>query len=140
MDLAVHDSYAECDRDLRYFACFAALQIGVTHFFPGGTKAQNEAIMIAMNGKLGVIPAGQIFHAAGPAPGGWMIGRMTAERARSQTSAIWAGEAPWCLVIEPARSLRRQHLQVFGPPLRARNRAAAVEEGIERPTSRSRDQ
>jgi hypothetical protein len=46
---------------------------GIIHFFPEGTKAQYEAIMIAMNGKLGVIPQGQIFHAAGPAAGGWQI-------------------------------------------------------------------
>jgi len=46
---------------------------GNSHFFPGGTKGQYEAVMIAMNGKLGVIPEGQIFHVAGPAPGGWRI-------------------------------------------------------------------
>ena len=46
---------------------------GILHFFPQGTKAQYEAIMIAMNGKLGVIPKGQIYHAAGPAAGGWQI-------------------------------------------------------------------
>jgi hypothetical protein len=46
---------------------------GVTHFFPGGTKEQYEATMLAANGRLGAIPEGQIFHAAGPAPGGWRI-------------------------------------------------------------------
>ena len=46
---------------------------GVTHFFPGGTKKQYEATMMATHGKLGIIPKGQIFHAAGPAPGGWRI-------------------------------------------------------------------
>jgi len=46
---------------------------GIAHFFPGGTKTQYEATMIAMNGKLGVIPEGQIFHAAGPSAGGWQI-------------------------------------------------------------------
>jgi hypothetical protein len=46
---------------------------GISHFFPRGTKAQYEAVMIALNGKLGTIPEGQIFHAAGPAPGGWQI-------------------------------------------------------------------
>ena len=49
------------------------MQYAITHFFPGGTKAQYEAVMIAMNGKLGKIPKGQIFHAAGPTPGGWQI-------------------------------------------------------------------
>ena len=46
---------------------------GISHFFPGGTKAQYEATMIALNGELGAVPDGQIFHAAGPAPGGWQI-------------------------------------------------------------------
>ena len=49
------------------------MKYGITHFFPGGTKAQYEAIMTAMNGKLGVIPNGQLFHAAGPTAGGWQI-------------------------------------------------------------------
>ncbi len=46
---------------------------GISHFFPGGTEQQYEATMVAMNGTAGVIPDGQIFHAAGPAPGGWQI-------------------------------------------------------------------
>jgi hypothetical protein len=46
---------------------------GISHFFPGGTAEQYEATMVAMNGELGVIPEGQIFHAAGPARGGWQI-------------------------------------------------------------------
>jgi hypothetical protein len=46
---------------------------GISHFFPGGSKSQYEAIMAALNGKLGGIPKGQIFHAAEPAPGGWQI-------------------------------------------------------------------
>ena len=46
---------------------------GIIHFFPLGTKVQYEAVMTAMNGKLGAIPKGQMFHAAGPAAGGWQI-------------------------------------------------------------------
>ena len=34
---------------------------GISHFFPGGAKSQYEAIMAAMNGKLGVIPKGRFF-------------------------------------------------------------------------------
>ncbi len=45
----------------------------ISHFFPGGSKDQYEATMVAMNGKLGVIPGGQIFHVAGPTAGGWQI-------------------------------------------------------------------
>ena len=46
---------------------------GIAHFFPGGTQSQYEATMVAMNGELGVIPDGQLFHAAGPAAGGWQV-------------------------------------------------------------------
>ena len=46
---------------------------GISHFFPGGTEAQYEATMVAMNGEAGVIPDGQIFHAAGPSADGWTI-------------------------------------------------------------------
>lgn len=42
----------------------------VTHVFPGGTREQYEAVMIAINGALGVIPDGEIFHVAGPGAGG----------------------------------------------------------------------
>lgn len=45
----------------------------ISHFFPAGTKAQYEAAMAAMNGKLGVIPKGQIFHVAGPVSGGFQV-------------------------------------------------------------------
>jgi hypothetical protein len=45
----------------------------ITHFFPGGTKAQYEAVMVAINGELGAIPPGQILHLAGPVPGGWQV-------------------------------------------------------------------
>ena len=45
----------------------------ISHFFPGGTKEQYEAAMIALNGELGVIPKGQILHVAGPVPGGWQV-------------------------------------------------------------------
>ena len=46
---------------------------GIAHFFPGGTQAQYEATMVALNGAAGIIPDGQIFHAAGPAEGGWQV-------------------------------------------------------------------
>lgn len=50
------------------------MNYGITHYFPGGTKESYDAVMAAMNTTRGrVIPEGQIFHAAGPAPGGWMI-------------------------------------------------------------------
>jgi hypothetical protein len=45
----------------------------ISHFFPAGTREQYEAVMAALNGKLGVIPKGQLLHVAGPVPGGWQV-------------------------------------------------------------------
>lgn len=45
----------------------------ISHFFPGGTAAQYETAMVALNGKLGVIPNGQVLHVAGPVPGGFQV-------------------------------------------------------------------
>lgn len=45
----------------------------ISHFFPGGTAVQYEAVMIALNGGLGSIPEGQIVHFAGPVPGGFQV-------------------------------------------------------------------
>jgi hypothetical protein len=45
----------------------------ISHFFPGGTAEQYEAGMIALNGKLGKIPDGQLLHVAGPVPGGFQV-------------------------------------------------------------------
>lgn len=46
---------------------------GIIHHFPGGTKSQYEAIFAAVHPGTNGLPAGQLFHAAGPAPGGWTI-------------------------------------------------------------------
>ena len=46
---------------------------GVVHQFPGGTKQLYEASIGAVHPSGGGLPAGQIFHAAGPSPGGWTI-------------------------------------------------------------------
>jgi hypothetical protein len=45
---------------------------GIVHFFPGGTQSQYEASIAAVH-PPGGLPAGQIFHAAGPSEGGWSI-------------------------------------------------------------------
>ena len=45
---------------------------GIVHFFPGGTQAQYEASIAAVHPADG-LPAGQIFHAAGPSADGWTI-------------------------------------------------------------------
>ena len=46
---------------------------GVVHFFPGGTKEQYEASINAVHPDRTTLPAGQIYHAAGPSQGGWTI-------------------------------------------------------------------
>jgi hypothetical protein len=45
----------------------------VVHFFPGGTKEQYEASIGAVHPSRDILPKGQIFHAAGPADGGWTV-------------------------------------------------------------------
>jgi hypothetical protein len=45
----------------------------IVHHFPGGTKEQYEASLAAVHPGAGKLPKGQIFHAAGPYPGGWFI-------------------------------------------------------------------
>ena len=44
----------------------------IIHHFPGGTKKQYAASLAAVHPPKG-LPKGQIFHAAGPATGGWTI-------------------------------------------------------------------
>jgi hypothetical protein len=46
---------------------------GIVHFFPGGTKEQYEASLAAVHPDRRTLPAGQVFHAAGPSAGGWTI-------------------------------------------------------------------
>jgi hypothetical protein len=46
---------------------------GVVHFFPGGTREQYDASIAAVHPSATELPAGQIFHAAGPSKGGWTI-------------------------------------------------------------------
>ena len=46
---------------------------GIMHFFPGGTKAQYEASIAAVHPAMDVLPAGQLYHCAGPSEGGWTI-------------------------------------------------------------------
>jgi len=46
---------------------------GIVHHFPGGTQEQYEASIAAVHPSRDTLPEGQIFHAAGPAAGGWTI-------------------------------------------------------------------
>lgn len=45
---------------------------GVIHHFPGGTQENYQASIAAVHPTDG-LPAGQIFHAAGPSADGWTI-------------------------------------------------------------------
>ena len=49
------------------------MAFGVVHHFPGGTQEQYEASLAAVHPSDGSLPAGQVFHAAGPSAGGWTI-------------------------------------------------------------------
>ena len=49
------------------------MSYGVVHQFKGGTKEQYEASIGAVHPSDGSLPAGQLFHAAGPSDGGWRI-------------------------------------------------------------------
>ena len=63
---------------------------GVVHQFPGGTEEQYKASVGAVHRSDGSLPAGQVFHAAGPSDGGWTIvaihdSRESWERFRDET-------------------------------------------------------
>jgi hypothetical protein len=49
------------------------MSYGVVHQFKGGTKDQYEASIAAVHPADGSLPAGQLFHAAGPSEDGWTI-------------------------------------------------------------------
>jgi hypothetical protein len=46
---------------------------GIVHHFAGGTREQYEATVAAVHPDADQLPEGQIFHAAGPTPGGWSV-------------------------------------------------------------------
>jgi len=46
---------------------------GVVHQFAGGTEDQYKASIAAVHPADGSLPAGQVFHAAGPSADGWTI-------------------------------------------------------------------
>lgn len=46
---------------------------GIVHQFAGGTQEQYEASLAAVHPSDGSLPAGQLFHAAGPSADGWTI-------------------------------------------------------------------
>lgn len=46
---------------------------GITHFFANGTQAQYDTMISAVHPAKDRLPKGQLFHAAGPTQGGWLI-------------------------------------------------------------------
>jgi hypothetical protein len=44
----------------------------ITHFYEGGTAEQYRAVVDAVH-PPGGLPAGQVYHAAGPTEGGWLV-------------------------------------------------------------------
>ena len=44
----------------------------ITHFYDGGTAEQYEAVVDAVH-PPGGLPTGQVYHAAGPTDGGWLV-------------------------------------------------------------------
>lgn len=51
----------------------ASTPYGVTHFFPGGTDQQYQASIAAVHPGPDMLPEGQLYHAAGPCEGGFLI-------------------------------------------------------------------
>ena len=49
------------------------MKYGIVHHFPGGTKAQYEAVLKAVHVKKDSLPEGQLFHAAGRSGGGFTV-------------------------------------------------------------------
>jgi hypothetical protein len=44
----------------------------ISHFYEGGTADQYQAVLDAVH-PAGGLPAGQVYHAAGPTDDGWLI-------------------------------------------------------------------
>ena len=49
------------------------MSYGIVHQFKGGTKEQYQASIGAVHPADGGLPAGQLFHFAGPSADGWTI-------------------------------------------------------------------
>jgi hypothetical protein len=49
------------------------MRYGIVHHFPGGTRAQYDAVLEAVHVTEDGLPEGQLFHAAGPSAGGFTV-------------------------------------------------------------------
>ena len=77
----------------------------ITHFYEGGTKSQYDAVVAAVH-PPGGLPAGQVYHAAGPTDGGWLI------------AAVWDNQASFDNFVEKDLMPALQSLDggFAGPP------------------------
>lgn len=57
----------------------------ITHFYEGGTEQQYKVVLDAAHPAGGGLPAGQVYHAAGPTEGGWLIAAVWDSRASFDT-------------------------------------------------------
>ena len=49
------------------------MKYGIVHHFPGGTKAQYDAVLEAVHVTKDSLPEGQLFHAAGQSADGFTV-------------------------------------------------------------------
>jgi hypothetical protein len=49
------------------------MSYGIINHFKGGTKQQYDAVVAAAHPSDGTLPAGQIYHVAGPSADGWTV-------------------------------------------------------------------
>jgi hypothetical protein len=49
------------------------MKYGIVHHFPGGTKAQYDAVLKAVHITKDSLPEGQLFHAAGESASGFTV-------------------------------------------------------------------
>ena len=62
------------------------MAFAITHFWPGGTQAQYDAVIAAVHPNGGAdLPKGQLFHAGGPCEGGYLIMAVHDSRASWET-------------------------------------------------------
>jgi hypothetical protein len=75
----------------------------LTHFWPGGTEEEYRATLAVAHPEGG-LPPGQIYHAAGPTDGGFLI------------SAVWDSEDSCNAFLETLMSKGAAEGGLVGPP------------------------
>jgi len=67
----------------------------ITHFYEGGTKDQYDAVVSVVH-PPGGLPVGQVYHAAGPTDGGWLVGGRSDQPPPLAALAALAAGLPDC--------------------------------------------